>query len=365
MVNLMDGFLVLEDGTMYTGQAFGRPKNCFFEIVFNTGMAGYTEIISDPGFGGQGLVMTFPAIGNHGVCRSETQSSRLALSALIVREFHDGALDPRADLSLDAWLKEEDVPGLWGIDTRSLTGHLRDNGTMRAALCFETLPDIYDLLRDIREWQMPEQVPLAGVSEAEFFKRTVAGDERSKHIAVIDYGIKQGLIKQLNRLGADVTLLPYDVTARQVIATGCDGVLLGSGPGDPKACPEQIEVIGELLTHGKPLMAIGLGHQMLCLAAGLDTEKMSFGHRGSSHPVRSLRTGRLYQTSQNHSYVVSRHSLEPSMQPLEIIFEHVNDDTVEGVRFTDRKIRSYQFHPEERSGPSDTFFVLQEFFDDL
>ena len=358
----MNGILLLEDGTIYLGEGFGAPREAICEMVLNTGMSGYTEALSDPGYAGQGVVMTFPEIGNHGISRTEIKHPP-ALSALIVRDYHSGSIDPRSGLSLDQWLKQEGVPGLARVDTRALARHLRENGTLRGLITFEEAPDLQVALEKIRAWQMPDPVPAVSVEEPRFFPHT--GPSCGKRLTAIDYGSGLGLIRELNDLGADVTLLPHHTTAAEVIETDCDAILLTSGPGDPQACPKRIAVIRELLTGGKPLLAIGLGHQLLCLATGLESEKMHFGHRGTNHPVRRLSDGKLFVTAQNHGYVIKRIGLEHAVPAVEVTYEHVNDRTIEGIRLSDRAVWSYQFHPEARPGPADTRFVFADFLANL
>lgn len=362
--DMMDGYLILEDGTIFEGKAFGDPKRTVCEVVFNTGMGGYVESISDPSYGAQGVVMTFPSIGNHGVTLADMESDHPSLAALIVREYYDGTLDPRADLSLDEWLKREGIPGLWDVDTRSLTRHLRDHGTMKGMLVYQAQCPSYASVRDeIKAWQMPPQVPLVGIKEARHYAPEGEGVGSGKKIAVIDYGTKLNMIRDLARLGAEIDLLPFDTKAETILAGGYDGVLLSNGPGDPKACQDQIAEIRKLVDSKVPMMAICLGHQMLALAVGLDTEKMYFGHRGGNHPVRDVETGRLYVTSQNHGYVVRRDLLEQIEHKVEVSFEHVNDETIEGLRFVDLPIETYQFHPEASPGPEDTFFLFERFLE--
>lgn len=357
----MDGFLILEDGMIFEGKAFGEPSERICEVVFNTGMAGYVESISDPSYGSQGVALTFPAIGNHGVCQTDMESDRPALAALIVREYYDGEPDVRADMSLDAWLKSEHIPGLWDVDTRALTRHLRENGTMKGMLTYGARPSFPAVRDAIRSWSMPPQVPAASIQAECFYPHTSEGAGSGRHIAVVDYGTKRNMIRDLNRIGADVTLLPYDASADYILGLGVGGILLSNGPGDPKNCPRQIAEIRRLVDAGIPMMAICLGHQMLALSVGMDTEKMLFGHRGGNHPVRDCRTGRLYVTSQNHGYVVRRESLSGADYDLTVSFEHVNDSSVEGLHFTDRPIDSYQFHPEASPGPEDTFHLFEDF----
>lgn len=355
----MDGYLLLEDGTLYKGKAFGFPKDVICELVLNTGSSGYTETISDPGYCGQGVVMTFPSIGNYGVARSQIQSSKLTLAALIVRDYHDGQIHSGADLTLDDWLKEEHIPGLFGVDTRALAAHLREQGSMRAQIGYGNLTDLRQQLKAIQDWQPTDQVPSVGADKVTVYPHQ--SEQEVCRLAVLDYGATYNFINDFTKLGATVTVLPYNASAEAVMSTDCDGIVLSNGPGDPNVSPERIAVVAKLIESEKPILAIGLGHQLLALAAGLQTEKMPFGHRGGNQPVRRTEDGKLFVSGQNHSYVVKRDSVANAQYPVQISYEHVNDQTVEGLSFVGLPIQSYQFHPETGPGPEDTFFILKDF----
>ncbi len=352
--------LVLADGSTFDGFGFGAIRDVLCEVVFTTAPGGYTETLSDPSYGGQAVVLTFPELGNHGVFKEQMQSDKLHLSAVLVRQFHEGSMDPRADLSINDWLKENKVPGIYGVDTRALTFHLRESGSMNGKICFGDF-DKVEVLNKIRAWTMPKQVPL--VSTKERIEIGPQNTANGKHIALLDYGSKRAMAEHFAQLGCRVTVLPYNTSAEQVLELNPDGVFLANGPGDPRACAAEIAEIKKLLASNVPIFAICLGHQLLALALGAETEKMKFGHRGENHPVRRVADKRLFITSQNHGYVVVRESLKRS--GAEVSFESVHDETVEGFHMPGKNISAVQFHPEANPGPEDTEFLFKEFVDSL
>ncbi|MGI6078129.1 MAG: carbamoyl phosphate synthase small subunit [Fastidiosipilaceae bacterium] len=368
----MDGFLILEDGKVFQGKAFGAIKSCIFEVVFNTAMAGYTESISDPSLAGLGVVMAFPSLGNHGVRLIETESDQPTIAALFVRTYYDGALDEKADLSIDDWLKQNNIPGLWDIDTRELTRYLRENGTMRGMLCYDKCPHFSDVRKALYEWEMPSLIPLTSTQNKQFFPACQADfnnkdnlvDASRPHIGLIDYGSKRSIINLLNDCGADVTVYPYNVSAEEIFNDQVQGILLSNGPGDPKFCDEVVfNTIRALTKSDLPIMAIGLGHLLVALVLGLDTEKMYFGHRGTNHPVREIATDQFFVTVQNHGYVVTTVSLETADVPVELTYCHIDDESVEGLSYFDGRIETYQFHPEGSPGPKDTMHLFERFIE--
>lgn len=354
------GTLVLEDGSEFAGYGFGAIKDALCEVVFTTAPGGYTETLSDPSYGGQAVVLTFPELGNHGVFLNQMESERLHLAAVLVRQYHDASIDPRADMSVADWLKKFDVPGLCGVDTRALTFHLREQGSMNGKLCFGSF-DKDSVIREIKDWQMPAQVAL--VSRPTRSVIEAKGSENGKHVVLLDYGSKISMANQLAQLGCKVTILPYNSSAADVFAEKPDGIFLANGPGDPRVCTDEIKVIKQLCESDVPIFAICLGHQMLALALGAETEKMKFGHRGENHPVRRLSDKKLFISSQNHGYVVKRDNLEAL--GLAVSYESVHDQTVESLIVKGRKIASVQFHPEAHPGPEDTAFIFREFVDNL
>lgn len=358
--NKQVGCLVLADGSEYRGYGFGAIHDVVCEVVFTTAPGGYTETLSDPSYGGQGVVLTFPEFGNHGVFVEQMESPKLHLSAVLVRQYHQGSKDPRATLDVDTWLKEHDIPGLYGIDTRALTFQLREKGSMNGKICFGEF-DKTAVLAEIKAWKMPYQVAL--VSPAQRFEIAPRTPSNGKHIVLMDYGSKRSMAENFAVLGCRVTVMPYNSLAEEVLDLKPDGIFLANGPGDPRACTAEIEQIRQLIKADRPIFAICLGHQLLALALNAQTEKMKFGHRGENHPVRRIKDNKLFISSQNHGYVVVRESL--AEVGAEVTYESVHDNTVEGLKVLGKNISSVQFHPEAHPGPEDTEFLFREFVDSL
>ncbi len=349
----MKSYLILEDGTVFEGEHFGSNRKAICEIVFNTSMTGYLELLTDPSYAGQGIVMTYPLIGNYGIFKADAEAERPWAEAFIVRENARFASNFRNEQSLNEYLCEHDVPGLSGIDTRALTKLLRDKGTMRGMVTTAPLPDMNEAMEEIRAYAhsgLVEKVSCA-------CKKEYAG--AGARIALVDYGAKRSMITAFIKRGCDVTVYPYSTSAREVLAGRPDGVVLANGPGDPKDCRTLIPEVRALYDHGVPVFGICLGHQLMALANGFDTHKLKYGHRGGNHPVRNVLTGRTYITSQNHGYVVSRESVLPAAG--EVLFENVNDGTVEGIRYKNKKILTVQYHPEASPGPRDSDYLFDEF----
>lgn len=344
----MKAQLILENGMVFEGKAFGYLKETIGEVVFNTGMTGYQEILTDPSYFGQMVVMTYPLIGNYGVNLEDMESSKAHLRAFIVREKCDFPNNFRCELTLDGYLKEQKIIGLEGIDTRALTKVLRNHGTMRAIIAVRELT--------------PSQIKLKidsfnnqhAVSEVTT-KETYTVDGEGIHVAMIDCGMKQNIVRSFSERGCRLTVFPYDATAEEVLAVNPDGVFLSNGPADPKDVPTVVNMVKELVGK-KPITAICLGHQLLSLALGGDTSKLKFGHHGCNHPVKDHVSNRVYITSQNHNYYVST-----LPEGGVVTHTNLNDNTVEGMYFKDLDIYSVQFHPEACPGPTDTAHIFDEF----
>lgn len=350
----MKAYLLLEDGHLFTGYSIGVEQEAICEVVFTTSMTGYIETLTDPSYAGQGVVMTYPLIGNYGYCVDDGESSQPHVSAFILRELSRYDSNFRSQGNLNDYLKQYNIPGIAGIDTRALTKILRDNGTMNGMITTNDITDIPAAIEKIKAYKhkdLVEKVTCDKIYHAN------TGD--SGKIAVIDYGCKRSIIKRLSDRGFDVTVLPASITAEEVINGNFDGLMLSNGPGDPAECKYQIEQIKKLFDYGMPTFAICLGHQLASLALGAKTEKLKYGHRGANHPVRDLSTNHCYITSQNHGYVVNKQSLLDA--GLEIAFENVNDGTVEGFDVPGKKIFTTQFHPEACGGPLDTGFLFDRF----
>lgn len=346
--------LVLEDGTVFEGTAFGAKVERIGEVVFNTGMTGYQEVLSDPSYCGQIVVMTYPLIGNYGVNRDDFESVHPAAFGFVVREHCATPSHWRAGETLDALLARLGIPGLSGVDTRMLTRRIRRFGTMRGLLTTsdEPVPALLERLRAAA----PLRDQVARVSTAHIQRVPGAGPR----VVLMDFGAKLGIVRELVRRGCDVVVVPHDTTAEEIDALAPDGVLLSNGPGDPKDVPRAVETVRRLLGR-YPLFGICLGHQLFALACGADTEKLPFGHRGVNHPVKDLATGRVVLTSQNHGYTVKPESVAGT--DLVVTHVNVNDGTVEGLRHRALPAFSVQFHPEAAPGPHDTRDLFDRFLD--
>lgn len=344
--------LILENGETLIGEAIGSEKDRTGEVVFNTGMTGYQEILSDPSYCGQIVTMTFPLIGNYGINRDDFESVNPSINGLIVREASDYPSHFRSQLSINEWLIKEDIPGIQGIDTRKLTRMIREKGTMKGKICG------MDVNVDEVVLELQSSVTLTDQVSRVSTKSRYVNPGVKERIVLVDYGVKKGIIKDLVTEGYEVVVVPYSLTADEIIALQPDGVVLSNGPGNPKDIPQSIETVKGLL--GKtPIFGICLGHQLLSLACGATTRKMSFGHRGSNHPVKDLQTGQISITSQNHGYTVDAESLKGTN--LKITHINVNDQSVEGVKHLEYPAFSVQYHPEASPGPEDAKGLFREF----
>lgn len=351
----MKAFLILEDGQIFEGQSFGAVKEVVCEVVFNTSMTGYLEVLTDPSYQGQGVVMTYPLIGNYGICYEDMESTKAWPTAFIVREVSRLASNFRKEGNLDSFLKDQDVPGIYGIDTRALTKILREKGTMNGMLTTNENFDIEEAQKKIREYRVTDAVKTVTCKEA----RHHAGN--GYKVALLDLGTKNNIEQNLVQRGCDVTVYPADTKAETILAAKPDGIMLSNGPGDPKECVYVIEELKKLYNSEVPIFAICLGHQLMALANGGDTEKMKYGHRGGNHPVKDLKTGKVYISSQNHGYVVKEGSIDRNIA--EVAFINVNDKTVEGLHYLNKNILTVQFHPEACPGPVDSNFLFDVFMD--
>ena len=349
----MKAFLILEDGTALTGESFGAQKEVISEIVFNTSMTGYLEILTDPSYAGQSVVMTYPLIGNYGICTEDMESVHPWTSGLIVREYSKLASNFRNEMTLDTFLKKYDIPGIVGVDTRYLTKISREHGVMNGLITTREDFDLEKELERIRAYKVQGVVREVSCKE----KRVLPGD--GFKVALMDYGAKYNIEKSLNRLGCQVTVYPAYTKAEEVLADEPDGIMLSNGPGDPKECVEIIEELKKLFATDVPIFGICLGHQLMALANGADTKKMRYGHRGANHPVKDLKTGKVYISSQNHGYVVMEDSLNRDVA--EVSFVNVNDGTLEGIHYLGKNVMTVQFHPEACPGPNDSEFLFKEF----
>ena len=348
--------LILEDGMVFEGEAFGSSEVTMGEVVFQTGMTGYQEMLSDPSYCDQMIVLTNPLIGNYGMNRDDYETTRPLAKALIVREVCHTPSNFRSQTSLATALEEFNIPGLTGIDTRQLTRHLRSKGVMRGLLVDGTY-DLTEQLERLKQMALAtDQVKRASTERA----YVIPG--AGPRIVLVDFGAKLGIIRELVRRGCEVVVVPHDVTAKDVLRYVPDGVMLSNGPGNPKDVPTAIPLIQEL-TGQVVIFGICLGHQLIALAHGADTFKLPFGHRGANHPVEDLRTGQVSITSQNHGYAVEEQSL--AGLNLKLTHRAINDGTVEGIRHTTHPVFSVQYHPEASPGPMDANDLFDQFLTEI
>jgi carbamoyl-phosphate synthase small subunit len=349
-------FLVLEDGTVYEGEAFGADATTHGEVVFDTSMAGYQEMLTDPSFAGQLLVLTYPLIGNYGINTIDDESAHVQARGLVVREHCTTPSHFQSVETLDAYLTHQGIPGIAGIDTRALTRRLRSAGVMMGVLTSQMTPD--EAMRELRA--APSYGELALAAEVSTDSERVANAATSGaplHVVLVDCGVKRSIIRHLTAAGCRVTVVPASTSIDRIRELSPDGVLLSPGPGDPVHLTGLEAVTRELLGT-VPIMAICLGHQVVARALGADTFKLKFGHHGGNHPVRDVATGRVYITTQNHGYAVDDHTLPPGLQMSHV---NLNDGTVEGLTHRDYPLISIQYHAEGTPGPADSAYLFTQF----
>ncbi|MCI6914689.1 MAG: carbamoyl phosphate synthase small subunit [Lachnospiraceae bacterium] len=353
----MKAFLILEDGSVYEGKSIGATNEVISEIVFNTSMWGYEEVLTDPSYAGQAVCMTYPLIGNYGVNQEDMEADRSFVSGFIVRELASLPSNFRCEGSLEKFLIEQNIPGIAGVDTRALTKKLRTAGTMRGMITTDENYDLKRVLEKIRCWKMGHVVLDVTCKEKKTYPGAVGGC--GYKVALVDLGVKKAIIKNLTKRGCTVTVYPAETSAEEIIADAPDGIMLSNGPGDPKDNKKTIIEIQKLFQTKIPIFAICLGHQLLALANGADTKKMKYGHRGANHPVKDLKTGKVYISVQNHGYMVREDTIDRDIA--EVSFRNVNDGTVEGVHYLGKNVQTVQFHPEASAGPKDTEFLFDQF----
>ena len=349
----MKAFLILEDGNVFEGESIGSSKTIVSEIVFNTSMTGYLEVLTDPSYAGQAVVMTYPLIGNYGICYEDMEAAKPAQKGFIVREISRRACNFRNEATIEEFLIKYDITGIQGIDTRALTKILREKGTMNGMITTDENYVLEEVLEEIRKYKVVDAVKSVTCTEKRFY------EGQGKKVALLDLGTKYNIEKNLVKRGCQVTVYPAFTKAEEILADNPDGIMLSNGPGDPKECVVIIEQIKILFDSNVPIFAICLGHQLLALATGADTEKMKYGHRGGNHPVKDLETGHVYISSQNHGYVVKEDSINKDIAKPGFI--NVNDKTIEGLRYHNKPVFTVQFHPEACPGPRDSEFLFDEF----
>lgn len=383
----MKAFLILEDGTVFQGKHIGADKDVISEIVFNTSMAGYLEVLTDPSYAGQAVCMTYPLIGNYGICDDDMESAKPWPDGFIVRELSRMASNFRCDRTIQDFLEKHGVPGIAGIDTRALTKLLREKGTMNGMITTNESFQLEEVLPKLKAYKVGDVVSKVTCKEKIFIPGAKSLEENGpisgssvftgekemkpslvkalnglgKKVALLDLGEKDNIAQSLRKRGCDVTIYPAHTKAEEILGDKPDGIMLSNGPGDPKECGDIISEIKKLYDSDVPIFAICLGHQMMNLATGGDTYKMKYGHRGGNHPVKDLQTGRVYISSQNHGYAVDADKLDPKVAT--VAFVNVNDGTNEGLSYVGKNIFTVQFHPEACPGPQDSGYLFDRFID--
>ena len=350
----MKAFLILEDGTVFTGTSIGSTRDMISEIVFNTSMTGYLEVLTDPSYAGQAVVMTYPLIGNYGIT-PDMESLKAWPDGYIVRELSRMPSNFRCEGTIQDFLKKYDIPGIAGVDTRALTKILREKGTMNGMITTNENYDLDEVISKLKNYKVEGVVSKVTCAEKYVLEGT------GKKVALLDLGAKKNIAKSLNDRGCEVTVYPADTTADEIIASNPDGIMLSNGPGDPAECTSIIKEIKKLYETDIPIFAICLGHQLMALATGGTTYKLKYGHRGGNHPVKDLQTGRVFISSQNHGYVVDEDKIDPNVAVP--AFKNVNDGTNEGLAYVGKNIFTVQFHPEACPGPQDSGYLFDRFLE--
>ena len=387
----MKAFLILEDGTVFEGTHIGIEKEVISEIVFNTSMAGYLEVLTDPSYAGQAVCMTYPLIGNYGVCREDMESRQAWPDGFIVKELSRVPSNFRSDMTIQEFLTEQKIPGIASIDTRALTKILREKGTMNGMITTNENYDLKDITPKLRTYttgkvvdkvtckskytvaaskELSDNGQIAGsiVFNQENYDIEIKEKKPSmvlelngagKKVALMDFGAKNNIADSLAKRGCEVTVYPASTSAEEIISDNPDGIMLSNGPGDPKECLEIIKEIKKLYDTDIPIFAICLGHQLMALATGADTHRLKYGHRGGNHPVKDIATGKVYISSQNHGYVVDTDNMNKEIAVPAFI--NVNDGTNEGLKYIGKNIFTVQFHPEACPGPQDSGYLFDRF----
>ncbi len=362
MENNNPAVLMLKDGTHFIGKAIGKIGTTTGEIAFNTGMTGYQELFTDPSYYGQILIMTTSHIGNYGVHNDEIESESIKIAGLVTKKFSQDFSRTSADSSLNDYMVDSNCVGISDIDTRALVRHIRQKGAMNAIISSEVtdLDQLKALLNDVPSMNGLELSSFVATKEA----YEVKNEDAAFKVALIDFGVKKNIIRCLVDRGCHVKVFPMESSLEDLLAFQPNGFMLSNGPGDPSAMPSQINLVKEVVKTGLPIFGICLGHQLLGLSLGLQTEKMYNGHRGINHPIKNLLTGKGEITSQNHGFVISRNSLEnnPNVQLTHV---HLNDNTVAGIALVNKPVFSVQYHPESAAGPHDSRYLFDQFIDNL
>lgn len=357
---MMKRKILLEDGSEYIGIAFGSEEDKKVEIVFNTSMVGYQEIVSDPSYTDQAVVMTYPLIGNYGMCEDDYETLVPTISGLIVREYCDSPSNFRCADTLGTIMKKYGIVGVSGIDTRKLARHIRDFGSCKAVILSEEA-DSAAALKELKDWVPPIDA-VSRVSTKEIYTELPENQEAALHVVAIDCGMKANIVRSMVKKGCKVTVVPWNTPAETILDLKPDGVFISNGPGDPTDVKPTIAAIRKLIGQ-VPIFGICLGHQIISLAYDARTYKLKFGHRGGNHPVKNLLTDKIEITSQNHSYAVDVRSIAGT--GLEITHINLLDNTVEGIQCTRDFVFSVQYHPESAPGPQDSSYLFDRFISNM
>ncbi|MEE0966989.1 MAG: carbamoyl phosphate synthase small subunit [Bacilli bacterium] len=348
----MRAYLILEDGHVFVGEHFGAVKEVISEFVFNTSMSGYVEVLTDPSYKGQSVIMTYPLIGNYGVCLEDQESIKPHVSGFVVNELARLGSHFRKNIDLNDYLIKNDIPGIKGIDTRYLTKLIRNHGCMNGMITVNEYK-VEDVIEKIKAFKVSKVV------EKVTCKEVYTVGEGKKKIALYDLGTKKNIINELVKRDCQVTIYPAGTKAKEILDGNYDGIMLSNGPGDPSECKDIIEEIKILAKTGIPIFAICLGHQLIALAHGFSTEKMKYGHHGANHPVKDLKTDKVYISTQNHNYMIK----DIDETTAKVWFRNVNDGTIEGLEYINENIKTVQFHPEACAGPVDTNDLFDSFME--
>lgn len=350
----MKAFLILEDGTVFTGTSIGSTRDMISEIVFNTSMTGYLEVLTDPSYAGQAVTMTYPLIGNYGIT-PDMESKKAWPDGYIVRELSRMPSNFRSQGTIQEFLEKQDIPGIAGIDTRALTKILREKGTMNGMITTNEDYDIDEVITRLKAYIVGDVVSEVSCNEPYVL------EGNGPKVALMDFGAKNNIARSLSRRGCKVTVYLAHTSAEDIIKADPDGIMLSNGPGDPETCVSIIQEIKKLYNSDIPIFAICLGHQLMALANGAKTYKLKYGHRGGNHPVKDLSSNRVYISSQNHGYAVDASTMDPSIA--KEAFVNVNDGTNEGLSYEGKNIFTVQFHPEACPGPQDSGYLFDRFMD--
>jgi carbamoyl-phosphate synthase small subunit len=362
MAEQKQAILLLEDGTVFEGVSIGKVGTTTGEIAFNTGMTGYQEVFTDPSYFGQVLIMTSAHIGNYGTHEQEVESNGMKIAGMVIKKFSDGYSRPSGSMSLQEYMEQNNKVGIADVDTRALVRHIRSKGAMNCIISSELLDvnALKDLLAKVPSMEGLELSSKVATSEAYEMK-----PENPKFkVSLIDFGVKQSIVSCLADRGCHVKVFPLNSTIEDLNSFNPDGYMLSNGPGDPSAMPDSIALVGKIVEQNKPVFGICLGHQILGLSQGLNTEKMFNGHRGINHPIKNLITGKGEITSQNHGFVIAKNSVENNNN-IEVTHVHLNDETIAGIALKNKPVFSVQYHPEANAGPHDSRYLFDQFIDNM